>query len=109
MTFQIESGDQAQSVPSDEEKAAAVVYARPKSSGPFVLYTGPREGTGTRAEIRPADWAKQGIVSTRTSVWCLQNKWRIAVSQLTDEQVDYLLNNTKRFELVDAKGNKVDS
>lgn len=104
MTSQIESGDQALSVPSDEEKAQAAPHVVAKSVGPFVQYTGPQTGSGTFAQIDPAHWAQQGIVSTRSFVWKLQNKWRIPASQFSAEQLDYLLNSTKRFALVDAKG-----
>lgn len=108
MTSQIESGDQALSVLSDEEKAQAVPHVTPKSLGPFVKYTGPQTGSGTFAQVDPEHWAQQGIAATRSFEWKLQNKWRIPASQFSAEQLDYLLNNTKgRFVLVDAKGVKV--
>lgn len=109
MTSQIESGDQALSVQSDEEKAQAVPHVTPKSLGPFVQYNGPQTGSGSVARIDPQHWAEQGIAATSSFEWKLQNNWRIPANRFSAEQLDYLLNTSKRFQLIDAKGNKVDS
>ncbi|MFV8173797.1 hypothetical protein [Mycolicibacterium peregrinum] len=117
--------EDAQPAVSDETKAKADAAA-PKSAdsgGKFVLYTGPRTaaanaeelknratrlGEGTYAEITVQQWAEVGIHAERALVWKLQNNFRVPASSLTDAQLDYLLTNSKRFELVDADGNKVD-
>lgn len=65
--------------------------------------------SSTKAQIRPETWAQLGIHATHTLVWDFSNGWRIPASRLTDEQLDYLLLNDPRFELVDGRGNKVDS
>ncbi|OBK04706.1 hypothetical protein A5746_10845 [Mycolicibacterium conceptionense] len=118
--------EDAQPAVSDENRARAeAAAAAPKSDsgGKFVLYTGPRTaaanaeelknrptrlGEGTYAEITVQQWAEVGIHADRTLVWKLQNNFRVPASSLTDAQLDYLLTNSKRFELVDADGNKVD-
>lgn len=111
---------------TDEDKAKAeAAAAAPKSDsgGKFVLYTGARTaaanadelkkrdsrlGEGTYAEITVQQWAEVGIHADCALVWKLQNNYRVPASSLTDAQLDYLLTNSKRFELVDANGNKVD-
>lgn len=118
--------EDAQPAASDEDKAKAEAEAAaPKSDsgGKFVLYTGPRTaaanadelknratrlGEGTYAEITVQQWAEVGIHAKQSLVWKLQNNFRVPASSLTDAQLDYLLTNSKRFELVDANGNKVD-
>lgn len=120
---------QAQPAASDDDKAnaeaaaAAELEAHP-SKGKFVLYLGPRNvtaavdelkkrqpklGEGTFAEITAAQWNQAGVPSTRTHKWSLANSWTIPATQFSQEQIDYLLENSKRFELVDSKGQKVDS
>lgn len=125
----IASTAQAQPAVSDVDKAkaeaeqAAEVAAHP-SKGKFVLYLGPSNitaaaeelttrtpklGEGTFAEITAAQWTEAGVPSTRTHKWSLANSWTIAATQFSQEQIDYLLENSKRFELVDSEGRKVDS
>jgi hypothetical protein len=124
----IAPAEQAQPAASDEDKAraeaaaAAAVESHP-NKGQFVLYTGPRNaaanadelqkrapklGEGTTAEISIAQWAQAGVTSTRSHRWSLSNSWRIPATQFTPEQLDYLQTNSKRFELVNEKGEKVD-
>jgi hypothetical protein len=69
-----------------------------------------------RAQISPADWAAVGVAAKNDDklVWDFANNWRIPASQLSPEQIRYLLvddrgHNGLRFELVDGQGNKVDS
>lgn len=118
--------EDAQPAVSDEGKAKAAAEAvapQSDSAGKFVLYTGPRTaaanaeelkkrrsrlGEGSYAEISVQQWAEVGIAAERSLVWKLQNNFRVPASALTDAQLDYLLTNSKRFELVDADGNKVD-
>lgn len=125
----IQSPAQAQPALSDADKAkaeaaaAAEVAAHP-SSGKFVLYTGPRTaaanaeelktrrpqlGEGTVAEITAEQWSQAGVPGPRSHRWSLSNNWRLPATQFTQDQIDYLMENSKRFELVDAKGQKVDS
>lgn len=130
----IEPTDTAQAAASDEDKAAAAeaqsAADAESAKGPFVVYTGPqaavaafqenerrrekglpplpsRPGEGTYAEITVKQWEQVGIKSERSHVWKLQNNYRIAASQFSAEQIDYLLNNSKRFQLVDGEGNPV--
>jgi len=124
----IETPDAAQSVASDAEKAqadadtAAAEDANP-NKGRFVLYLGPRNivaagddlksrelqlGEGTYAEITPTDWKLGGIDAKRNFVWDISNNWRIPATHFTTEQLDYLLTASKRFELVDGEGVRVD-
>jgi hypothetical protein len=130
-TGAIQSPAQAKPAVSDTDKAkqeaaaAAEVAAHP-SSGKFVQYLGPRNvaaaveadefktrapklGEGTVAEITTSQWTQAGIPGPRTHKWSLANNWRVPATQFTQDQIDYLLENSKRFELVDAKGQKVDS
>lgn len=119
--------EDAQPAVSDESKAKAEAEAAAAKSadsgGKFVLYTGARTaaanaeelksrptrlGEGTYAEISVQQWAEVGIDAKHPLVWKLQNNFRVPASSLTDAQLDYLLTNSKRFELVDADGNKVD-
>ena len=118
--------EDAQPAVSDDNKAkveAAAAAPKSDSGGKFVLYTGPRTaaanaeelknratrlGEGTYAEITVQQWAEVGIHAENALVWKLQNNFRVPASSLTDAQLDYLLTNSKRFELVDADGNKVD-
>lgn len=126
----IQSTTQATSAKSDDDKvkeeaaANAAVDAHP-NKGQFVQYLGPRNaalaaandefkkrapklGEGTVAEITAIQWKEAGIQSTRTHRWNLANDWKIPATQFTAEQVDYLLTASKRFELVNAEGQKVD-
>lgn len=120
----------AQPAVSDDDKAkaeaaaAAEVEAHP-SNGKFVVYTGPRNavaaaeelktrqpmlGEGTLAEITAAQWSQVGVSAKRGHRWDLSNGWRIPATDFTQEQIDYLLTySSRRFELVDSKGQKVDS
>lgn len=119
--------EDAQPAVSDENKAKAEADAAAQKSadsgGKFVLYTGPRAaaanaeelkkrqsrlGEGSYAEITVQQWAEVGIDAKNSLVWKLQNNFRVPASALTDAQLDYLLTNSKRFELVDADGNKVE-
>lgn len=123
---QIESTDTAQAAVSDDDKAAAQSAAeKAKSSQPggrFVLYTGPRTaaanaeelknrqsklGEGTYAEIKPEQWAEVGIAADKALVWRLQNNYLVPASDLSDAQLNYLLANSTRFELVDGDGKPV--
>jgi hypothetical protein len=124
----IQSPAQAQPATPDDEKAkaeaaaAAAVETHPNKDQ-FVLYTGPRNaaaaaddlkrrlprlGEGTVAEISVAQWGQAGVASKRAHRWSLANNWLIPATQFTPEQIDYLLTNSTRFELVDGKGEKVD-
>lgn len=126
----IQSTSQATSAKSDDDKtkeeaaANAAVAAHP-NKGQFVQYLGPRNaalaaandefktrrpqlGEGTFAEITATQWKEVGIETTRTHRWSLANDWKIPATQFTSEQVDYLLTASKRFELVNADGQKVD-
>lgn len=124
----IASPAQAQPAVSDVDKAkaeaaaAAAVEAHP-NKGQFVLYLGPTNvasaaeelknrqpqlGEGTVAEISIVQWSQAGVASKRAHRWDLSNEWRIPATQFTAEQLDYLQANSKRFELVDAEGQKVD-
>lgn len=126
----IQSTTQATSAKSDDDKtkeeaaANAEVAAHP-NKGQFVQYLGPRNaalaaakdefktrrpqlGEGTFAEITATQWKEVGIETTRTHRWSLANDWKIPATQFTSEQVDYLLTASKRFELVNADGQKVD-
>lgn len=123
----IASAFQAQPATSDDDKAkaeaaaAAEVEAHP-NRGQFVLYTGPRNaaaaseelksrspklGEGTFAEITAAQWNEAGVASTRSHMWSLSNNWMIPATQFSQDQIDYLLTYSKRFELVDVKGQEV--
>lgn len=109
---------------SDDDKAKAraeaAEAAKDKPGDKFVLYLGPtnitrnkedlkkrstRLGEGTYAEITPQQWAAVGISAKAAVKWNVANDWRLPVSAFTDEQLDYLLSNSKRFELVDRDGN----
>ncbi|OBJ08281.1 hypothetical protein [Mycobacterium sp. 1465703.0] len=109
---------------SDDDKAkaraAAAEAAKGKPGDKFVLYLGPsnitrnkedlkkrstRLGEGTYAEITPQQWAAVGISAKAAVKWTVANNWRVPVSAFTDEQLDYLLTNSKRFELIDGEGN----
>jgi hypothetical protein len=64
------------------------------------------------ARIRPQDWPA-GITASQNFVWDFTNNWRIPAAALSDEQIDCLLvedrkYNGVRFELVDGTGQKVD-
>lgn len=122
----IAPAEDAQPAVSDADKAkveAAVDAQASEGGGKFVLYTGPRTavanaeelknrmtrlGEGTYAEITPQQWAEVGIAAENSLVWKLQNNYRVPASLLSAAQLDYLLTNSTRFELVDADGNKVD-
>lgn len=105
------------------EAAATAAEAAHPSKGKFVLYTGPRNaaaaadelkkrpprlGEGTVAEITATQWKQAGVPSERSHRWSLANNWRIPATQFTQEQIDHLLTSSRRFELVDSKGQKVD-
>ncbi|TDO18133.1 hypothetical protein EV580_1315 [Mycobacterium sp. BK086] len=123
----VQSAAAAKRASTDDEKAEvaaaeeAAVQAHPHK-GQFVLYTGPRKlaaaaealktrkpvlGEGTEARISVADWKKVGVAATRDHEWSLANNYRLAATLFTEEQLDYLRTYSKRFELVDADGNKV--
>lgn len=128
MDQKIESVAQAQPAASDDDKArteaaAVAQFEAHPNKGQFVLYTGPRTaaanadelkqrspqlGEGTVAEISIAQWSQAGVAATRPHRWSLSNNWRIPATQFTPEQLDYLQANSKRFELVDEKDEKVD-
>lgn len=118
----IAPAEDAQTAASDDDKAkaaasaAAAEEAHP-SKGKVVLYTGPRNvvanaeelkkrqpklGEGSIAEITAAQWAQAGLQASHSHRWSLANNWRIPATQFTQEQLDYLAANSKRFELVDA-------
>lgn len=127
----IESSADATPLASDTDKAEAAAtveaaFAAHPHKGQFLQYLGPRNaaaaaaadeykkraprlGEGTTAEITPVHWKQHGIESKRTHTWNLANNWRIPATQLTVEQIEYLLTNSKRFELVDRDGQKVDA
>lgn len=133
MGFGIEPVENAAPAVSDIDKAAAAAAPATAVGSPddrFVLYTVPRRasakvvsrpsgesGDGTYAsevgdevavaEISVQDWARVGVAATRAVVWNAANQWRVPEGHFTGEQLDYLLNNSKRFELVDRRGNKV--
>ncbi|OBC11437.1 hypothetical protein A5784_35155 [Mycobacterium sp. 852013-50091_SCH5140682] len=118
--------EDAQPAVTDEDKAKAEAEAaapQSDSAGKFVLYTGARTaaanadelktrktrlGEGTYAEITVQQWAEVGIEAKNSLVWKLQNNFRVPASALSDAQLDYLLTNSNRFELVDGNGNKVE-
>lgn len=118
----------AQPAASDDDRAradaaeAAAVAAHP-NRGQFVLYMGPRNvaaaaeelkkrapklGEGTFAQITATQWNQAGVPSDRSHTWNLANNWRIPATQFSQAQIDYLLTNSRRFELVDADSSKVD-
>jgi hypothetical protein len=128
--------DSAQAAASDKERAVAAeeqsAAAAETASGEFVEYTGPqvavalfqenerrrekgqptlpvetRPGVGTYAEITAKQWEQAGVKAERSHVWKLQNNYRLPASQFSAEQIDYLLTNSKRFQLVDAEGKPV--
>jgi hypothetical protein len=96
-------------------KAAARVVTRPSTEHPYAER--PTEGgyaskigvASARAEILPQHWAQLGIPATQKLVWEKGNNWRVPASRLSGEQLDYLLHNDNRFELVDGAGRRVDS
>ncbi|ORA25165.1 hypothetical protein [Mycobacterium aquaticum] len=118
--------EDAQPAVTDEDKAKAEAEAaapQSDSGGKFVFYTGARTaaanaeelknrpsrlGEGTYAEITVQQWAEVGIEAKTSLVWKLQNNYRVPASALSDAQLDYLLTNSNRFELVDGNGNKVE-
>ncbi len=129
----IEAPEGAQSAVSDEDKAKAeaesaaearAAKAAESAEDRFILYTGPRNivanteelkkrsprlGEGTAADISPQQWAQCGIKakSPETLVWNVFNNYRVPASKFSREQLEYLLANSKRFELVDKAGKKV--
>lgn len=131
----IEIPEGAQPAQSDQEKADAQAQAaveaaaakQPEASDErFVRYLGPqnivknaealqtrapRLGEGTYADMSPQDWSSVGISakSPETLVWNVFNNYRVPASKFSQDQIDYLLSNSKRFELVDREGNKVKS
>jgi hypothetical protein len=127
----VQAAAQATPAKSDDDKAsaeaeaAAEVEAHPRK-GLYVLYLGPRNaaiaaaadeykkrsprlGEGTKAEITSAQWGEVGLPTKRSHTWDLFNNWQIPATQFTNDQIDYLLTNSQRFELVNAAGEKVDS
>lgn len=126
----IEQPAQVESAVSDEVRhavVAAAAAAEPKPGDPdarFILYLGPRNlaanaealkkrrpklGEATATEITAEQWRQVGVAAERTLVWNVVNSWRIPTSQLSDAQISYLLTNSKRFELVDGLGRRVDN
>jgi hypothetical protein len=123
----IEPPAAAQPAASDDDKAKAEAAATAElqahpHKGQFVSYTGPKQiaanadelrkrpprlGEGTTAEITQVQWGQHGIDAKRTHTWNLANNWRLPATQFTTEQIDYLLTNSKRFELVNSDGEKV--
>jgi hypothetical protein len=126
----IQPADSAAPAASDDAKAKAqaaeeAALAKHPNKGQFVQYLGPRNaaaaaakdefkkrapqlGEGTFAEITPTHWGQAGIASSRTHRWSLANNYRIPATQFTPEQIDHLLTVSRRFELVDETGAKVD-
>ncbi|OBK14090.1 hypothetical protein [Mycobacterium asiaticum] len=135
----IDLGEDAQPAVSEEDKAKAEAQAAaadaPKSDERFVQYLTPLRaankavtrpsgaGTGdgspaSRVGVASAEciiteqhWAQVGIAG-KSLVFSFDNNWRVPVSQVTDAQLKYLLNDDRRyngvrFEVVDADGNKV--
>lgn len=125
--------DTAQPVLPDAEKAQAAAEAEAvrDPNERFVQYVVPRNAAaravtrpsgetagGTSyasrigdaiavAEISPKDWAQVGIPASETLRWHRPNNWRVPEKRLSSEQLDYLLLNDARFELVDRDGNLV--
>lgn len=126
----IQSTDKATQAASDADKARTQAAAEAElkahpNRGQFVQYLGPRNaalaaandefktrppqlGEGTVAEITPTQWRQAGLESKVVHRWSLANDWRVPATQFSAEQVDHLLTNSRRFELVDESGAKVD-
>lgn len=104
----------------DERGQRRQIVTRPSeahehaSTAPESSYAS-RVGVGNaRAVIRSATWAQLLGGEYDTVVWDFANNWRVPASQLSADQINYLLvddrqYNGVRFELVDGNGNKVDA
>ncbi|WP_152967033.1 hypothetical protein [Mycobacterium heckeshornense] len=131
MASEIEAPTAAKAAVSDEDKAKAAAQHSPTAgrrggAGPYVRYTGvkwaaltPKDvnndpaalariaRSGTYREITPAQWAQIGVKTSKPSVWCLQNNYKIPASAFIESQLDYLLDVDGDFDLVDSQNNPV--
>lgn len=69
----------------------------PNATGPWIEYT----GIATVRILCDVDWRTLGINSDLYCEWNYLNKMRLPKSMFSDEQLNYLLNQDGRFQLVD--------